>query len=567
MSRYFEHLERLRQAFPNPVSDRLHDAYFVFSIMRALDEVDDMKSEIPLLGGPRQLDYEDALSQRMEDESQPLEAVHHQLVERLRGMPIWGHPMSQINVVAPPTIPSILGALLPSIYNPNLTSDETSFGVAEAEAAVSAMSADLVGYDPQRSSGLFTFGGTGANLYGVKLGIEKAFPDTIEKGLPEGGVLLASAQSHYSRLNVAGWLGLGEQNVVAVPTTHDNAIEIDELERAARRQLDEGKRIVAFIACMGTTDAFGLDDLGRIVELRDRLADEYELPYKPHVHADAVIGWAWAVFNDYDFETNELEFRPRTVRALAAANRRIRELHLADSIGIDFHKTGFAPYIATLFLVRDQDDLRLLVRGRDEMPYLFQSGERHPGMFTLETSRSGCGVMAALANLRLFGKTGFRVLLGHLVEMAELLREYLEGHRSSTVLNSDNVGTVTLFRLYPDDVDPWTVKDRERSDPAAADELRRHNEFNRRVFHYLHDRAMEGRGVHISKTECYRESDYGEPIVALKSYMLTPFIEPTHVEMLVQNLLDARDAVLATWRSSSSRSSSSAAPSSPGDAP
>jgi hypothetical protein len=40
-------------------------------------------------------------------------------------------------------------------------------------------------------------------------------------------------------------------------------------------------------------------------------------------------------------------------------------------------------------------------------------------------------------------------------------------------------------------------------------------------------------------------TDYGEPIVALKSYMLSPFIDEQHVERLVENVLDARQAVRA----------------------
>ena len=136
---------------------------------------------------------------------------------------------------------------------------------------------------------------------------------------------------------------------------------------------------------------FGVDDLDAIADLRDRLVKEYDLDYRPHIHADAVIGWAWSVFNDYDFEANPLGFRPRTVRALASARRRISKLHRADSVGIDFHKTGFTPYISSLFLARDRADMQLLVRGREQMPYLFQSGERHPGVFTLETSRGGSG--------------------------------------------------------------------------------------------------------------------------------------------------------------------------------
>ena len=158
----------------------------------------------------------------------------------------------------------------------------------------------------------------------------------------------------------------------------------------------------------------------------------------------------------------------------------------------------------------------------------------------METSRSGSGVLAAYANLHLFGRTGLRVLLGHLVEMAESLREHLEGHDSMTVLNNDGVGTVTVFRVYPDGVDTWTIKERERTDPAAREELLRHNDYNRKLFRYLYDRAMRGEGVHISMTDCYRETDYGEPMVGLKSFMLSPFIEERHVQGLVDDVLAAR---------------------------
>ena len=540
---YRELLTRMRDAFPAPVSDRKHDAYFVFSILRALDEVDDLKSEVPLLGRPRTLEYAAAEQAELTEQGRSVEEVAHLLVGQLEGMPIWGHPRTQINVVPPPSIPSVIGSLLPAIYNPNLVSDDSSYGLMLTEAAVTAMVSRLIGYDPAQAAGVFTFGGTGTVLYGAKLGIEKAFPDAMDNGVPAGGVILASAQSHYCRLNVAGWLGLGEKNVIEVPTHLQNDIRLDRLEAAAREALDRGRRIVALVATMGTTDAFGIDDLDAIADLRDGLVEEYHLDYTPHLHADAVIGWAWSVFNDYDFEQNPLGFRPRTVRALAAARRRISKLHRADSVGIDFHKTGFAPYVSSLFLARDRTDMQLLVRGREQMPYLFQSGERHPGVFTLETSRGGSGVLAAYANLQLFGQVGLRVLLGHLVEMAEVLREHLEGHDSTTVLNDDGVGTVTVFRVYPDGVDTWTVKDRERSDSGAREELLRHNDYNRRLFRYLYDRAMRGEGVHISMTDCYRETDYGEPMVGLKSFILSPFIDERDVEQLVRDILAARQAI------------------------
>jgi len=293
------------------------------------------------------------------------------------------------------------------------------------------------------------------------------------------------------------------------------------------------------VATMGTTDAFGIDDLAAIHALRDRLVEEYKLAYCPHIHADAVIGWAWSVFDDYSFAENSLGFRGRTVRALAAAVSRIRHLALADSLGIDFHKTGFAPYVSSLFLLRDRADFGLVARERETMPYLYHTGQYHPGMFTLETTRSATGVMAALANLLLLGKAGFRTLIGHAVEMAEVLRELIISRPELSILNDQNYGPVTLFRAYPPGVDTFRVKERERSDPSFIEELRRHNELNRRVYQRVAADALAGRGVAIGFTDNYRLSASGEPICALKSYVLSPFANEEQMHAVVDHVLAA----------------------------
>jgi glutamate/tyrosine decarboxylase-like PLP-dependent enzyme len=315
------------------------------------------------------------------------------------------------------------------------------------------------------------------------------------------------------------------------------------MEERARREVEAGRRIAAIVATVGTTDAFGIDDLAAIRAVRDRLVQRYHLDYRPHIHADAVIGWAWSVFNDYDFLTNELGFRGRTLRALAAAQYRIRSLRLADTIGIDFHKTGFVPYVSSLILAADRSDFDRIARDRSSMPYLYQSGDYHPGMYTLETTRSGLGPMSALANLLLFGKQGLRALLGHTVEMAEVLREHIESHPDLTVLNGENVGPVTLFRVYPRGVDTFTVKERERSDAGYREQLLKHNDYNRRIFQRVHEEAVAGQGVAISLTDCYRHTDYGEPVVALKSYVLSPFADEERMHTIIERVLAARDAV------------------------
>lgn len=540
---YRDVLEKIRLAFPQPVSDPIHDSYFVHSMMRALDQVDALKTHLPILGTTVPGDFAAARQANLPNTMSSVEEVTTNLVSYLQGMTIFGHPRTQQNVIPPPTIPSLIGVLIASLYNPNIAWDEYSRLVALAEVEAVGMIAQMVGYTPEKSSGVFTFGGTGTTLYGVKMGLEKACPGTLENGTPENAVVFVSDAGHYCATNIVGWLGIGTNNLITIPTTDENEMDIGRLEDAVREALTNGKKIAAIIATLGTTDAFGLDDLESIVTLRDTLVDEFQLDYRPHIHADAVIGWAWSVFNDYNFEENPLGFRPRTIRALAGACRRIRYLSLADSIGIDFHKTGFAPYISSLVLVKNETDLGLVKRQPEQMPYLYHFGDHRPGMYTLETSRAGTGPLAALANLRLFGQEGLQTILGHIVEMTQLLREHLEGHEGMTVLNRENFGTVTLFRAYPVGVDTFSIKREEFEDPDNRESLITHNAYNQEIFQYVHAEAMEGRGVVISTTDCYRHTTYGEPIVALKSYILSPFVDETDVETVVAKVLEAREKV------------------------
>ncbi|WP_254513524.1 pyridoxal phosphate-dependent decarboxylase family protein [Anatilimnocola floriformis] len=544
MSRYQELLEQLRQAFPTPVSNPVHDGYVVFSLLKALDRVDALKSQAPILGTPRPAAYDVAATEKLASGARPLEEVISELVHCLDGQLIFGHPRSQVNVVATPSIASIVGVVLPSMYNPNLCSDEANLGCSEAEVRVAAMIADLVGFDPQRAGGLFTFGGTGTLLYGVKIGLEKAVPDVFEQGLKQPAIILCSRQSHYACATAAGWLGLGQQSVRKVAARDDNGIDLVALEQACRTAHAAGERIAAIVATMGTTDAFGVDDLAGVHALRERLVAELKLDYRPHIHADAVIGWAWSVFNGYDFAANPLGFRGRTLRALAGTQNAMQHLHLADSIGIDFHKTGFAPYISSLFMLRDREDFSQIVRQRSTTPYLFHTGEYHPGLFSLETSRSATGVLAALANLLLLGREGFQTLIGHAVEMAELLREQIGARPELSVMNDQNHGPVTLFRAYPQGTDTFAVKHREQHDPSFREQLKKNNDLNRRIFERVHAEAMAGRGVALGYTDHCRTADCGEPISALKSYVLSPFADEGRMSSVITHVLAARREVM-----------------------
>ena len=147
-----------------------------------------MKSEVPLLGHPRALDYVAAEQAALAEEGRSVEEVARLLVPARSKDSRFGAIRGRKSTSSRRRRSRASSArCYPAIYNPNLVSDDTSCGLMLTEAAVTAMASRLVGYDAAQAGGVFTFGGTGTVLYGAKLGIEKAFPDAMDHGVPAGG--------------------------------------------------------------------------------------------------------------------------------------------------------------------------------------------------------------------------------------------------------------------------------------------------------------------------------------------------------------------------------------------
>ena len=96
--------------------------------------------------------------------------------------------------------------------------------------------------------------------------MEKACPETIKKGTPEDVVVFVSDTAHYCASNITGWLGIGTDNLITIPTTVENEIDLAKLEEGLREVLKDGKKIAAIITTMGTNRCIRI---GRFIE--DRL--------------------------------------------------------------------------------------------------------------------------------------------------------------------------------------------------------------------------------------------------------------------------------------------------------
>ena len=528
---YAQLLHRVRTYFASPVADPVRDAEASRIISESLERLLASRTGSLYLGAPTALDFDAAQSARIRDAPAAMDEVLDDLFARMEGLVHYNHPLSQVGVTPQPTLPSLVGVLYAAAMNSNLIWDVVSPRVCEAEIAVAAMTARLVGYG-EDAGGFFTFGGTGTVLYGMKIGLEKALPGTMTTGVRGPARMICSSAGHYSKINVSGWLGIGTSNLDVIPARDDQSMDVEAFAEVLERQLRDGIPVAGIIASVGTTDAFAIDDLDRIVEIRDALVRKYDAPYHPHIHADSVIGWAWSAFLTYDFDANPLGFSSETCRVLRRITEGLRAMHRVDSIGCDFNKTGYAPNTSSLFLCRDRRDLSRLTRDEETAPYLFHSGSYRPGLFTLEASRSGYAALSVMANLKLLGLDGMRAILGHIVSVALDLRARLDTLAHVDIVNRANEGPSVLYRAYPQGSCADCLRDRELEDPSLVELF---NRFNRTIGAVLAARAGEG-GPLISQTECAQHGSTGEPVVALKSFIISPFAERAANEIVVRAL-------------------------------
>jgi glutamate/tyrosine decarboxylase-like PLP-dependent enzyme len=452
------------------------------------------------------------------------DAVMKDLVEHFNGMPNWGHSKTLINVVPPSSDLSIAASMLAAMVNANLVESELSSDIAALEIEVVSMLAEMFNWNKERAGGLCTTGGTLNYLYATKLALTHCLGHSSHyNGIRQDVKILASKGSHYAKYNCADWTGLGKKNIVEIDVNSDSSMNIDHLEETMHHFYKQGIPIAMVVATAGTTDAFAIDNLREITRLCKTIPKEYYIDHRPFIYADAVIGWAWMSFKDYNFNENPLEFSTRAMKLISDCVMKASGMEDVDAVGVDFHKTGFSSYASSVFCVRDEKTFDLLKSPAGGVSYLFHNPNNiyYPGKYTLETSRGASTALIAWSHLKYFGLEGFQVMIGHLIELQQSLRDELEFHQNIVVVNNDSYGAVTLFRVYPKWMDASLQYQNEFHKDKYSDELGKYNQFQMDVYkELLAQQEVDNPAPALSITTKFRLTPYGKPVVALKAYLM-----------------------------------------------
>jgi len=466
-------------------------------------------------------------------EGAPMENVNEELLKLLHGHP-YHTKYFFTNILPMASIPGMLGTLTAMLVNGNNLWDVYGPAGAEAEVRVIAMMSKLVGYDAETSGGYTTWGGQGAVFSGLRIAIAKAAPNAMKQGVPNNLFAFCSEAAHYSLLKSVEATGLGSDRLVKVKTLPDSSMDIADLKRKLETVARMGGVPVYIVATTGTTDAIGIDDISQIRAAAEENAERFGLPC-PHIHADSALGGFFAFFNDYDMEQNPLGFSEGVLAMLEPIRRKMQMLSLADSMCFDFQKLGQAPYVSSLFLLKNAADLKLMDLDAEDTPYVGHRGygEYHTG-YTLECSRMASSI-SMYSLLLSFGTEGYQRLLGQFLEVNRVFREQLIAEiPQADIANPDNPGISTLIRIYL----PGSPRFADEIEgTCSAREIERSNQLNERLFEKLGERRDRMFFGDTKKHLLVGSSEGREiPLYVSKFFVISPHTRPEHVHEVVQYL-------------------------------
>jgi L-2,4-diaminobutyrate decarboxylase len=453
------------------------------------------------------------------------------------GTDSWSSPLHLENVKGPANYASLVGALACLLKNPNLCTDTYSQRSNELEVKAVTALANLLFYHTKDPWGVFTMGGTISNLYGARIGIEKVLPGAMRAGL-QGARLagIVSEAAHYSNRSVAGWLGLGTDNLHAIPTDGSLAMRLDLLAERLEALHRDGVRVAFVTATFGTTDAFGVDDVGGIRRVLDDFAARHGIA-APQLHVDAAVGWVLSFLADYDAECNPLEFAPQLLARVRGAQRLTTGLREADSITIDFHKMGWGHYPGSAFLVNRRSDLRFLSRTVADTPYFSEAdGRRDPALFTLECSRPALGPYTVMASLNGIGLTGWQLLVARALELADGLKQRLEALDNCKVLNLETIGPSVVWWVLPKGRDAKEIYQRVVEGKLPPEKFARYADEVRHLFEKREKTLDPAVDARLSFTASIGHGPHGLALPAWKAVMFNPKTDESVLDRLIYSI-------------------------------
>jgi putative pyridoxal-dependent aspartate 1-decarboxylase len=379
--------------------------------------------------------------------------------------------------------------------NQNLVKIETSNAFTPLERQVLGMMHHLVYaedadfyqnwmHSANVSLGAFCSGGTVANITALwiarnhLLKADGDFKGIAAQGLVSGLrhygyndlAILVSERGHYSLTKTADLLGIGRDNIVQVPTTADNKVDVGQMRLAADELARKNIKVMAIVGVAGTTETGNVDPLDELADLAASL--------KCHFHVDAAWGGASLLSNKY--------------------RHLLKGIERADSVTIDAHKQMYVPMGAGMVVFKDPTFANAI---KHHAEYILRRGSKDLGSQTLEGSRPGMAMLVH-ACLQVIGREGYEILINNSLEKARYFAQLIKEQEDFELVSEPELCLLT-YRYVPKQVQITMEQARASDDHQGLTEF---NELLDGLTEFVQRRQRERGASFVSRTRINPEA-------------------------------------------------------------
>jgi putative pyridoxal-dependent aspartate 1-decarboxylase len=403
--------------------------------------------------------------------------------------------------------------------NQNLVKVETSKAFTPLERQVLGMMHNLVYqqddnfyqnwmHSAEHSLGALCSGGTVANISALWVARNKLLKaDGDFRGVSREGLhramkhygyqdlaILVSDRGHYSLKKSADILGIGQENVIAIPTDEHNKIDCQKLAEKCQQLAAQNVKVLAIVGVAGTTETGNIDPLDKMAEIAQK--------NQCHFHVDAAWGGATLLSNKY---------RPL-----------LKGIEQADSVTIDAHKQMYVPMGAGLVIFKDPTSVSAIEHHAE---YILRKGSKDLGSHTLEGSRPGMA-MLVYASLHIISRPGYEMLINQAIEKAEYFAELINQHDDFELITRPELCLLT-YRYAPKSVQALLARNDNEANKSV-------NLLVGKLTKFIQKRQREDGRSFVSRTRIEVSRYGGEKIIVFRVVLANPLTTKEILQDILQ---------------------------------
>ncbi len=329
---------------------------------------------------------------------------------------IVSHPKSYSFVPGPSNYISVMADTLATGFNIFSGGWAASPAAAELEIVTMNWLLKIFGFPTKKGGGIFTSGGSMANLTALVTARRIKCKDDFSKA-----IIYLSDQAHSSNIKAIKVIGFKKEQIRIIPTDIEFKISLNKLKNAIAKDRLEGLQPFCIIASAGTTNTGTVDPLDQIATICEN--------ENLWMHVDGAYGGAAILANQGD--------------------QLLKGIEKADSLTVDPHKWFFQPYEIGCLLVKDHNWLSSTFTEKPEYLRDIEGNESEINFYDhgIQLTRR-FRALKFYMSLKTFGLDSFKKAIQYTIDLAEQTEAILR-KSSNWEITSPATLAIINFRYHP----------------------------------------------------------------------------------------------------------------------